>query len=177
MGRKRTIHTDNYDCLHTFLSGNDCICLLHLPCKFELNNAKQRILSLCTLFLRYTGVPYIREQVQPSSLTMTCLTRPCLMHVSTCMSGVTEKYLPVRRWTMLHLLLIASERGVLGLKLFHKSSAWKKNKAHLCKWFSLVQLKWHGTSRSKKTGWGQGYRVTSVPEVFVSYLFRTLLWL
>lgn len=51
------------------------------------------------------------------------LDQVCLLQVFTCISGAEEIYLPVRRWTMLHFLLIASERGVLGLKLFYKSSA------------------------------------------------------
>ena len=52
---------------------------------------------------------------------------------------------------MLNLHLIASECGVLGLKLFHKSSAWKKKQRHIfVSGLVSVQSKWHGTSRSKK---------------------------
>ena len=63
---------------------------------------------------------------------------------------------------MLHLLLVASERGVLGLKLFHKSSAWKTTRHIFVSGLVLVQLKWHGTSRSRKKKQAEA-KVTGLP--------------
>jgi len=83
-----------------------------------------------------------------------------------------KKYLPVGRCALFHLLLIRSERGVLGRKLFHKSSAWKKAKTHLCKKLIFGSIKIARSSKEQKTS---DVTVTrcSATRVFVNYILET----